>query len=307
MAPDPDSPATAHFPVLLRGARASLVGLIVNVLLVAGKLTAGLLGHSYALVADAVESSLDVFGSFVVWRGLRIAAVPADDKHPYGHGRAEPLAGIIVAMMLFVAGVGITAGAVHELFTPAEVPEAYTLVVLLAVVAIKEGMYRYAGRVARQTGSATVNIDAWHHRSDAITSLAAALGISVALVGGPRYAHADELAALVAAAIIVLNAWLLARQPLGDLMDTHRPQVADRSRSVAESVPGVAAVEKIRTRKTGLRYLIDMHVEVDPAMPVREAHAVAHDVKDAVCRAMPDVQDVLVHLEPHRRDNAAGI
>jgi cation diffusion facilitator family transporter len=182
---------------------------------------------------------------------------------------------------------------------PHAVPEPYTLAVLFGVVALKEGMFRYAQRVARQTGSGAVHVDAWHHRSDAITSLAAAVGITVALVGGKEWAHADEVAALVAAAIIIFNAWVLSRQPVGELMDTFPAEIAGQSRAVAAGVAGVAAVEKIRARKVGLNYLIDMHIEVNENMTVRDAHDLAHHVKDEVCAAIPGVQDVLVHVEPH--------
>ncbi len=284
---------------LAQGTRASLIGLLVNCLFVAGKLTAGILGHSYALVADAIESSLDIFGSFVVWRGLRIAARPADEGHPYGHGRAESLAGMIVALMLLGAGIGIAIGALHGLREPQPVPAPFTLVVLVAVVLVKELMFRFVHGVAATTGSGAVRADAWHHRSDALTSAAAAVGISIALIGGERYAHADEWAALVAAGAIIFNAYLLSRQPLGELMDAHPAEVTEAARRVATTVPGVAAVEKVLARKSGLRYLIDMHVEVDPHMTVRDAHGVAHAVKDAIRARMPRVQDVLVHVEPH--------
>ncbi len=284
---------------LAQGTRASLIGLVVNFLLVVGKLTAGIVGHSYALVADAIESSLDIFGSFVVWRGLRIAARPADEGHPYGHGRAEAVAGMIVALMLLVAGVGVAVGAITRLTEPQPVPAPFTLVVLIAVVLIKELMFRFVQGVATRTGSGAVRADAWHHRGDAITSAAAAVGITIALVGGPPYAHADEWAALVAAGIILLNAYRLSRQPLGDLMDAHPVEVTEAARAVAATVPGVAAVERVRARKSGLRYLIDMHVEVDPHLTVRDAHQIADAVRDAICAQMPRVQDVLVHIEPH--------
>jgi cation diffusion facilitator family transporter len=283
---------------LSHGARASLFGLLVNCAMVAGKLTAGIVGHSYALVADAVESSLDIFGSFVVWRGLRIAARPADADHPYGHGRAEALAGIVVAAMLFLAGVGIAFGAIREMRAPHPVPAPFTLIVLVGVVVLKEVMFRYVQRVAHETGSGAVSADAWHHRSDAITSLAAALGITVALVGGERWAHADELAALLAAGIIIFNAWLLGRQPLSELMDKHPVELVENARRVARDVAGVAAVEKTRARKIGLQYFVDMHIEVDEHMTVRDAHALAHRVKDEIRAALPVVQDVLVHVEP---------
>lgn len=276
----------------------SLAGLLLNVGLAAIKLMAGLIGQSFALVADAVESSLDVIGSLVVWRGLRIAGRPADSDHPYGHGRAESLAGMLVAIIMLVAGVGIAAEAIRGLLSPKDTPAPFTLAVILAVVAIKESMYQYARRVARRTGSGAVLIDAWHHRSDAITSAAAAIGLTIAIVGGPAYAQADNWAALVAGGVIVFNAYCLLRGPLRDLMDTRPREVVDRARVVAAGVPGVAGVEKILARKSGVSYLVDMHVEVAPEMTVDTAHGIAHAVKDAVRGAIPEVQDVLVHIEP---------
>lgn len=288
----PDAPSTT------RGQRLSLLGLVVNSAMVAIKLAAGLLGNSYALIADAVESSLDIVGSFVVWRGLRIAAKPADADHPYGHGRAESLAGMTVALMLAAAAILIALGALREMASPHPPPKSYTLLVLLVVIFTKESMYRVVGRAGRQMNSTALTSDSWHHRSDAITSAAAAVGISIALIGGPQYSVADEAAALFASIIILFNAWSLSRQPVRELMDTHSPEVVAEARDVAQAVAGVAAVEKAFARKVGLRYLLDMHVEVDPEMTVRESHRIAHEVQGAILAAMPGVQDVLVHIEP---------
>lgn len=284
---------------IARGVRSSLVGLGLNVVLVAAKLAAGVLGHSVALVADAIESTLDIFASVVVWRGLRIAGRPADADHPYGHGRAESLAGMIVAMTILAAGVGIALEAGRGLLSPRPTPAPFTLAVLLGVVVIKEVAFRLVRRVGRQITSQAVVADAWHHRSDAATSGAAAVGITVALIGGQRYAQADNWAALAGAAVIVLNALRLMRGPLRELMDTRPREVVDQARAVAATVPGVWEVEKVLARKSGLKYLVDMHVEVQAEMTVEQAHGVAHDVKDAVRAAMPNVQDVLVHIEPH--------
>lgn len=284
----------------------SLAGLLLNVALAAVKLVAGVVGHSFALVADAIESSLDVVGSFVVWRGLRIAGQPADRDHPYGHGRAEALAGLLVALLILVAGVGIAAEAVRGLLSPKAPPATFTLAVILGVVVVKEAMYRYVRRAARRTGSGAVLIEAWHHRSDAITSAAAAVGLAIAIFGGPACAQADNWAALVASGVIVVNAVRLIRSPLGDLMDTRPREVVEQVRVVAGGVHGVQAVEKVLARKTGLAYLVDMHVEVAPEMTVDAAHGIAHAVKDAVRGAMPQVQDVLVHIEPHEPRGSAS-
>lgn len=283
-----------------RGMRISVIGLVVNGLLALIKLIAGLIGHSYALVADAVESMADTFSSIVVWGGLRIAAQPADDNHPYGHGKAEPLAALFVALMLFGAGVVIAIQAVREILTPHHAPAAFTLWVLLAVVAVKEGLFRVVRRVARSTGSQAVMSDAWHHRSDMLTSTAAAIGISIALIGGEGYASADDWAALFASGVIVFNAWRLIRPPLHELMDAEPADtdLLDRIRAVAGEVPEVRRVEKLFARKSGLGYWLDMHIEVDPDMTVVRAHDVAHRVKERVQAQIPRVQDILIHVEP---------
>ncbi|MBK9128499.1 MAG: cation transporter [Phycisphaerales bacterium] len=292
--PDPVGPSAD----LSRGQRLSLLGLLTNSVLVGVKLAAGVLGNSYALIADAVESSLDILGSFVVWRGLRVAAKPADHDHPYGHGRAEQIAGIIVALMLASAAILIALGALREMASPHPPPAWYTLPVLLGVIAVKEMLARVVGQASRRMNSAALASDSWHHRSDAITSAAAAIGITVALVGGEPYSVADEAAALFASVIILINAWRLAQQPIAELMDVHPPHIAEQARAVAGTVRDVGTVEKVLGRKIGLRYVLDMHVEVDPDMTVRDSHRVAHEVKDAILAAMPSVQDVLVHIEP---------
>jgi cation diffusion facilitator family transporter len=288
------NPTSGH----ARALRMSLIGLLANGLLGIVKLVTGLLGHSYALIADAVESLGDIVGSLVVWSGLRIAARPADREHPYGHGKAEALAALIVAIMLVAAAVGITLQAVREISTPHRAPAAYTLWVLLGVVVVKEGLFRVMRRVATASDSGAVLADAWHHRSDAITSAAAAIGISIALIGGEAYATADAWAALFAAAIILFNAYRLTRQPLRELMDAEPTDIVSRIRALAQGVPGVAGVEKLLARKSGMGYWVDMHVEVDPAMSVRAAHRLAHEVKDAVRAGIPNVEDVLIHIEP---------
>jgi len=277
----------------------SAIGLLLNAGLALVKLLAGLLGNSNALVADAVESLADIFGSLVVWSGLRISARPADANHPYGHGKAEPLAALLVAMMLVGAGLGIAVQSIREISTPHPSPKAYTLGVLVGVVLVKELLFRYARRAARESASTALLADAWHHRSDALTSLAAAVGITIALLGGPGYAVADDWAALFAAGLILFNAYRLMRPPLHELMDAEPTEVVGQARAIAERVAGVDATEKIFARKHGTGFWIDMHVEVDPEMTVERAHAVAHDVKDAVCGAMPRVANVLVHIEPH--------
>jgi len=290
-----------HKSRLQRGLRATFVGLAVNTVLATTKLLAGIVGHSHALVADAVESLADVFSSVIVWRGLVVASVPADEDHPYGHGKAEPLAAALVASMLLLAAGWIVIQAVREIAVPHTAPAAFTLVVLLVAVAIKEGLFRFVLREAVSVESSAVQADAWHHRSDAITSLAAAIGISVALVGGSRYASADEVAAIAAAGIIAWNGWRLLGPALDELMDTApKRALVDQIRQIAGAVSGVERVEKCLVRKMGYHYFVEMHVEVDPQMTVERSHQIAHEVKDEIRQQIPAVSDVLVHIEPAR-------
>jgi cation diffusion facilitator family transporter len=273
----------------------------VNAALTASKFAAGILGHSHALTADAVESTADIFSSVIVWRGLIVAAEPADPDHPYGHGKAEPLAAASVAIMLLLAAVGIMARSAQGLLDleHRERPRAFTLCVLIAVIVIKEILFRFVSREAGSVQSIALFTDAWHHRSDALTSLAAGLGITLALFGGPRLAFADDAAAIVAGAIIAWNGWRLLRPALNELMDA-APGSALISdiRTAASAVPGVNAVEKCIVRKMGFQYFVDMHVEVDPRITVQQGHHIAHNVKNKVRSAIPSVCDVLVHIEP---------
>ncbi len=284
---------------LERSLRATFIGLAVNVFLSAVKLVAGIVGHSHALVADACESLTDIFSSIIVWRGVVVAAAPADEDHPYGHGKAEPLAAAVVsAILLFVAG-WIAIEALHDIGQPRIAPKVFTLLVLLGVIVIKEGLFRFVSREADSVESAAVRADAWHHRSDAISSVAAAIGIGTALVGGEKFAWADDAAALAAAGVIAWNGWRLLRSTWGDLMDTAPDrEIKNEIRRLAETVPGVAGVEKCFVRKMGYQLYVDMHVEVDPEMTVLRSHEIAHAVKDKIRETMPAVSDVLVHIEP---------
>jgi len=171
--------------------------------------------------------------------------------------------------------------------------------VLLVVVVVKEGLFRFVSREGRAVDSSVVKTDAWHHRSDAITSVAAGIGISVSLIGGKGFEAADDVAAIAAAGVIAWNGWHLLRPALNELMDTAPgPEVIDRIRQIATATPGVDRVEKCIVRKVGYQYFVDMHVEVDPQMTVLRSHEIAHEVKDKIRDTMPTVNDVLVHIEP---------
>lgn len=286
---------------LNRSLRATFLGLAVNGVLATVKLIAGLAGNSQALVADAIESMSDMFSSLVVWRGLVVASEPEDEDHPYGHGKAEPMSSAIVSLMLLMAAAWIAVQSVHEISSPHANPAPYTLLVLVIVIAIKESLFRHVLKEAVTVESTAVQTDAWHHRSDAITSLAAALGITVALIGGTEYAAADDVAALFAAGMIAWNGWRLLSVAASELMDRSPPEeLRNKVRSAAMLVTGVENVEKCVVRKMGYHHYVDMHVEVDPGMTVEESHSIAHQVKDRIREQVPSVRDVLIHIEPAR-------
>jgi cation diffusion facilitator family transporter len=285
---------------LTPGIRAAQLGLLVNALLVAVKLIAGILGNSYALVADGVESSTDIFSSLIVWGGLSIAARPADEDHPYGHGKAESLAAAVVALMLIGAAISIAIAAVREILTPHHTPAWYTLAVVAGVVLIKETLFRRVATVGEAIDSGAVKADAWHHRSDAITSLAAFIGIAVAIWGGKGWEGADDWAALVAAGIIAINGGRLLMPTLHDLMDrSPSGDLLERIDAAAHSVPGVLHTEKLRVRRGGVDYYVDLHVQADPQLSLHDAHIVSGKVKSAIRAAVPSVKEALIHMEPY--------
>jgi cation diffusion facilitator family transporter len=286
---------------LQTGARVALLGLIVNVVLASAKIVAGVVGHAYVLIADGIESALDVGGSIVIWGGLTVAARPPDQTHPYGHGKAEPIAAIVVALGVLAAASGLAIESVREILAPHHGPAPFTLAVLVVVIVVKEVLFRYVNRIGHTVESTAVKTDAWHHRSDALTSAAAFIGISIALIGGERWQSADDWAALFACAVIAANGIRLARPAFYEIMDSAPGGKIVRSiHTVASSVPGVVEVEKCHARKMGLDYYVDLHVGVDGNISVHEGHEIAHRVKAAIQQSDSRVADVLVHIEPAR-------
>lgn len=283
--------------------RAAQSGLLVNIALGIVKLVAGIAGHTYALIADAIESSIDIFSSLIVWGGLRITTKPPDEDYPYGYGKAETLAAVVVSFMLLGAAVGIAVAAVGEILKPHHMPAPFTLAVIPVVIVVKELLFRRVLRVGHETGSTAVQADAWHHRSDAITSAAAFIGIAVALWGGPGWESADDWAALVAAAVIARNGVLLLRPTIHDLMDRMPGgQVIEQITAAAEGIEGVRATEKLRVRKLGTEYYVDLHVQADPTLSLYDAHILSGKVKGAIRSAVPSVAGVLIHMEPYEKD-----
>jgi len=286
---------------LQTGARVALLGLTTNVVLAAAKILAGLVGNAYVLIADGIESALDIAGSIVIWGGLKFAARPPDATHPYGHGKAEPVAAIIVSMGVLAAALGLAVQSVREIFLPHHAPAPYTLVVLIVAVVVKEILYRYVIQFGRDVESTAVQTDAWHHRTDAMTSIAAFIGISISLIGGEAWQSADNWAALFACALIGANGYRLLKPALHEIMDTApRGQIVDSIRNAAALVPGVFEIDKCLVRKMGLNFYVDLHVGVNGDVSVREGHHIAHQVKRAIQATDPRIADVLVHIEPAR-------
>jgi len=275
----------------------SLLSIVSNFFLALCKCFAGFIGHSFALVADGIESLSDVFSSTVVYIGLSVALRPPDKMHPYGHGKAEPVSAAIVSLAMAGAAFAIASESVSLIRHPHPLPRVYTLWVLLVVVAIKLLLWRYVFSVAHHIESTAVRVDAWHHLSDAITSFFAFVGISLALL--TQDARMDDWAALFASPVILFSAWRQLQSPLAEILDTAPPPEIERHvREVAETVPGVVGLEKCFVRKVGFRYYVDLHVIVDGDITVRSGHAISHRVEDRILDAVNRVAKVLVHIEP---------
>jgi cation diffusion facilitator family transporter len=294
-----------------RGIRSVQGSVLLNATLAMTKLVAGVVGNTYALVADAVESTADIFASLIVWRGLHVASRAADEDYPFGYGKAESLAAAVVALILLGSSVGIAVVAVREIRTPHLTPAPWTLAVLVAVVVAKGFLSRHVLGVGTEIESSAVKADAWHHMSDAVTSAAAFLGISIALLGsryrgGSGWESADDWAALAASLVIAYNGIAMLRPAIHDLMDrTPGKDVVDAVRRAAESVPGVLATEKLAVRRAGLVYRVTLHVQASEELTLHDAHVLGGKVKTAIRATEPRVDYVLVHMEPYAGPRAA--
>ncbi len=293
------------------GRRLVLVGVCLNIVLAVAKVTGGIFGRSHALIADGIESSLDIFSSGLMWGAMKYAERPPDDDHPYGHGKMESLAALVGAGFLLVAGFSLGLHSLREIIllqsqsSAASVPAAFTLGILAATSLIKEGLFRWLHRRGSEIGSNAVLTDAWHHRSDALTSLAAVIGITAALVGGPSWAQADDWAALFSCALIFFNGGKMLKNSLGDVLDQQASRdVVDGIQVLVLAVPGVTSVEKCRVRKSGFSRFADLHVRVAGERSVREGHDIAHTVKDQLMSSDFHLADVTVHIEPEDDQDA---
>jgi cation diffusion facilitator family transporter len=288
----------------MTGSGLAIVGsaIAINLVLALIKISVGVIGNSYALIADGIESTADIFSSLIVWSSLQVSSKPADKNHPYGHGKAESMAGLLVALFLMGSGLFITVQAIHEIVTPQLPPAWYTLPVLGLIILIKENLYRRMHRVGTQLHSSSLRSDAWHHRTDAITSLSAFVGISIALVAGEGYESADDWAALLACVIIFINGIRLLKPALDEMMDASASgEIKEKVIQIASSVKGVEAIEKCRIRKSGLGYLMDIHVEVGSEISVQKGHSIGHIVKDRLMNSSLPITDVVIHIEPANR------
>lgn len=275
----------------------SIVG---NSVLAIVKGLAGIFGHSYALIADAIESTTDVFSSLLILFGLKISNKPPDKNHPYGHGKIEPLVTFIVGAFLVVSATIISYESIENILTPHKNPKSWTLILLAVIILAKEISYRVVSRRSRETHSTSLKADAWHHRSDEITSIIAFIGISVAVIAGPGYETADDWAALAAAAFILYNSYLIFRPAWGEIMDEHfYDDLVGEIREVSATVEGVRGTEKCHIRKAGMKYHVDLHVRVDGDLTVTQGHQIAHQLIGALKLQLPQLEQILVHIEPH--------
>ena len=280
--------------------KATYFSIIGNTCLAIIKGLAGFFGNSYALIADAIESTTDIFASFLVLFGIKYSNRPADKNHPYGHGRAEPLITFLVVGFLITSATIIAYESIINIGTPHQLPKPWTLIVLAAIIIWKEYSFRIVMKRSIQTNSSSLRADAWHHRSDAITSVAAFLGISIALILGNGYESADDWAALFASGFILYNSYQIFRPALGEIMDEHLyDDLIEQIRIVSLQVDGIIDTEKCFIRKAGMQYHVDLHAIVDSNITVKEGHDLAHKLKDTLREEIPELGHVLIHVEPN--------
>lgn len=279
--------------------KSSYLSIVGNIFMAVTKGFVGIVGNSYAMIADAIESTTDIFASVLVLFGLKYSMRPADKNHPYGHGKAEALFTFIVVGFLVIAATVIAFQSILNMQRPHSTPEPYTLIVLGVIIVIKETFYRIVLRNSKKINSSVLKADAWHHRSDAITSLMAFIGISIAILFGEGFEHADDVAALFASFFILYNAYKIFRPALGEIMDEHLYEELEAEiRNISITVEGVIDTEKCFIRKTGMKHHVDLHLIVNGNISVREGHSIAHRLKEKLIEKLPVIADVLIHVEP---------
>jgi cation diffusion facilitator family transporter len=286
-------------PKVAAAIKATYFSIIGNTALAIVKGLAGFFGNSYALIADAIESTTDIFASFLVLFGIKYSNKPADENHPYGHGRAEPLITFLVVGFLITSATIIAYESIINISTPHDLPKTWTLYVLGAIIVWKEYSFQVVMKRSKETNSSSLRADAWHHRSDAITSIAAFVGISIALFLGKGYESADDWAALFASGFILYNSYLIFRPALSEIMDEHLyDDLIENIRAVSREVEGVIDTEKCFIRKLGMKYHVDLHATVKATISVKEGHDLAHQLKDTLREKIPELGHVLIHVEP---------
>ncbi len=287
---------TSHEQTAIKATYFSIAG---NAILAVIKGLAGFFGNSYALIADAIESTTDIFASFLVLFGLKYANKPADKNHPYGHGRAEPLVTFLVVGFLITSATIIAYESIKNIGNPHELPKFWTLLVLIPLIIWKEIAFQLVMKKAKETNSSSLKADAWHHRSDAVTSVAALIGISIALYFGKGYETADDWAALFASGFILYNSYRIFRPALGEIMDEHLyDDLIEDIRKVSLTVDGIVGTEKCFIRKAGMKYHVDLHATVYANISVKQGHQIAHKLKDTLRNDIPQLGQVLIHIEP---------
>jgi cation diffusion facilitator family transporter len=271
-----------------------------NVTLAVIKGVAGILGNSYALLADAIESTCDIFSTLLVLLGLKYSRIPPDKNHPYGHGKVEPIITFVIGSILVASATVIAIQSIHHIILPHPAPKPYTLIVIGIAIVVKEIIHRITKRVGKRIKSTSISADAWHHRSDAITSACVFAGILITLVGGKKFVSADGWAAMVASLFIYYNSYLIFRPAVEEIMDEQvYDDLVSEIRSVAIKVPGVINTEKCLVRKSGMKFNVDLHVTVDANITVKKGHEIAHLLKDALLKEINQLADVLIHIEPN--------
>jgi len=279
--------------------RTVIFSMVSSVFLAGIKFLTGIFGNSYALIADGIESVVDVFSSILVLVGLKYAERPADENHPYGHGKAEPLITFLVVVFLVISAATIAWQAISNIQTPHELPKPFTLIVLGAIIIWKEISFQIVNKRSKKLKSSALKAEAWHHRSDAITSIAAFVGISIAIYGGKGYEIADDYAALVAVAFILYNCYKIFRPALGEVMDEDiYSDLTEKIRLISVDVKGVKDTEKCFIRKAGMKYHVDLHAIVDGEISVKDGHDISHQLKDRLRDEIPELGHVLIHVEP---------
>ena len=280
--------------------RATYFSIISNTSLAIIKGLAGVFGNSYALIADAIESTTDIFASFLVLFGIKYANKPADNNHPYGHGRAEPLITFLVVGFLITSATIIAYKSVQNIMTPHELPQLWTLYILGAIIIWKEYSYQLLIKRSKETNSSSLKADAWHHRSDAITSVAAFFGIAIALYLGKGYEATDDWAALFASGLILYNSYTIFRPALSEIMDEHLyDDLVEEIRTISLTVPGIIGTEKCFVRKAGMHYHVDLHAIVEGTITVKAGHDIAHHLKDTLQSKITSLEHILIHIEPN--------